>query len=63
MGYKTLPLEEDMLDWSAGPLLLGIVDNVDIYNDSVDDIGSFVTRTDSTIPINKSITIKLSMQL
>ena len=61
MGYKTLPLEEGMLDWSAGLPLLGVGDNVD--NDSVDDIGSFVTRTDSTIPINKNTTIKLSMQL
>ena len=61
MGYKTVPLEEAMLDWSAGLPLLGVGDNVD--NDSVDDIGSFVTRTDSTIPVNKSTTIKLSMQL
>ena len=62
MGYKTLPLEEDMLDWSAGSLLLDVGDNVD--NDSVDDVGSFVTRTDSTIPVNKSsTTMKPSMQL
>ena len=49
-----------MLDCSVGPLS-GVGDAVD--NDSVDDIGSFVTRTDSISPVNKRITTKLSTQL
>ena len=38
-----------------GPLL-GVGDAVD--NDSVDGIGSFVTRTDSTTPVNKEYNYK-----
>ena len=40
-------------------LLLGVGDAVD--NDSVDGIGSFVTRTDSTTPVHKKDNYKASM--
>lgn len=54
MGYTTLPLEDDMLDRFVE--LLGVGDNVE--NGTVDDTGSFVTRTDSSVPINRIRLIK-----